>query len=50
MNLAGLIAWLAGALFALLLPSFLIPTLNAIVIACVLYLVLYPVLCKKKAE
>ncbi len=49
-NLAGLIAWLAGALFALLLPSFLIPTLNAIVIACVLYLVLYPVLCKKKAE
>ena len=48
-NPAGLIAWLVGALFALLFPSFLIPTLNAIVIACVLYLVLYPVLCKKKA-
>ncbi len=43
-NWAGVISWAAGSLIALLLPSFLIPTLNAIVISCVLYLILYPLL------
>ena len=42
-NLAGVIAWIVGSAIALLLPELLIPTLNAIVIACILYLILYPI-------
>lgn len=49
-NWAGLISWLAGAAFALALPNLLIPALNSVVIACVGYLVLYPVFCKKEAD
>lgn len=47
-NLAGLLAWLAGSAVALAFPSFLIPSVNAIVIGCVLYLILYPLLCRNK--
>ena len=42
-NWAGVIAWIVGSAIALLLPELLIPTLNAIVIACILYLILYPI-------
>ena len=42
-NWAGVIAWIVGSAIALLLPKLLIPTLNAIVIACILYLILYPI-------
>ena len=41
-NWAGIIAWAVGSAIALLLPNLLIPTLNAIVISCILYLILYP--------
>ena len=42
-NWAGVIAWIVGSAIVLLLPELLIPTLNAIVIACILYLILYPI-------
>ena len=48
-NLAGVISWAVGSLIALLFPTVLIPTLNAIVISCVLYLILYPIFYKKKS-
>jgi len=48
-NLAGVISWAVGSLVALLFPTVLIPTVNAIVIASVLYLVLYPVFYKKES-
>ena len=46
-NWAGVISWVAGSAVALLLPQLLIPTVNAIVIACVLYLILYPLFYRK---
>lgn len=49
-NWAGIISWATGSVVALLLPTFLIPTVNAIVIACVLYLILYPVFYKKAPD
>lgn len=49
-NWAGVISWAVGSVVALALPNVLIPTLNAIVITCVLYLILYPVLYKKTAK
>lgn len=49
-NLAGMISWVIGSVVALALPTFFIPTLNAIIISCVLYVILYPVFYKKKAE
>ena len=48
-NLAGMISWVIGSVVALALPTFFIPTLNAIIISCVLYVILYPVFYKKKA-
>ena len=47
-NLAGIISWLAGALFAVIFSDFFIAPINAIVISCILYLTLYPILKKKE--
>ncbi len=46
-NWAGVVSWVVGSLFALLVPGFFIPTLNAIIISCVLYIILYKVLYAK---
>ena len=47
-NWAGVISWAVGAVVALLTPNFFIPTLTAIIISCVLYLILYSVFYKNK--
>ena len=49
-NWNGPISCVIGAAVALAFPGFLVPTVNGIVVAGVVYLVLYPVLSKKKAE
>ena len=41
-NWAGILAWIGGSVVALAFPSIFVPTINGIVIACVLYLILYP--------
>ena len=48
-NIAGIVSWLAGSVVALAFPTVLVPTLNGIVIACVLYLILFPLFGKKSA-
>ena len=49
-NWAGIISWIGGSVFALAFPSIFVPTINGIVVACVLYVILYPVLAKSKKE
>ena len=49
-NWAGVIAWGVGSVVALLTPTFFIPTLTAIILACVLYLILYPIFYKNRKE
>ena len=49
-NWNGPISCIAGGVVALAFPGVLVPTLNGIVVSCVLYLILYPVLSKKKAQ
>lgn len=49
-NPAGIISWLGGAGFALVFSSFFISAINAIVISCVLYLILYPIFVKQKED
>ena len=48
-NWAGIISWLGGSAVALAFPSVLVPTINGIVVSCILYLILYPLIGKKKA-
>lgn len=48
-NWAGIISWLGGSVVALAFPTVLVPTINGIVVSCVLYLILYPIIGKKKA-
>ena len=48
-NWAGIISWLGGSAVALAFPSVLAPTINGIVVSCILYLILYPLIGKKKA-
>ena len=47
-NWAGVISWGIGSVAALLMPNFFIPTLNAIIISCVLYLILYHLFYKNR--
>lgn len=47
-NWTGIIAWVGGALFALAFPTLLVPTINGVVVACVLYLILHPILTKSR--
>ena len=49
-NWAGVISWGVGSVVAILLPGFFIPTLNAIIISCVLYLLLYHLFYKNRKE
>lgn len=49
-NWNGPISCIAGGVVALAFPGVLVPTLNGIVVSCVLYLILYPVLSRKKAQ
>ena len=49
-NWAGIISWIGGSVFALAIPTLFVPTINGIIVACVLYVVLYPVLAKNKKE
>lgn len=49
-NWAGVISWGIGSVVAILLPGFFIPTLNAIIISCVLYLLLYHLFYKNRKE
>lgn len=46
-NFAGFFAWILGAGVALLFPTIFIPSVNAIIVACISYLVLYPVFNKR---
>ena len=46
---AAPLAWLGGSVVALAFPSVLVPTINGIVVSCILYLILYPLIGKKKA-
>ena len=48
-NWAGVLSWLGGSAVALAFPSVLVPTINGIVVSCILYLILYPLIGKKKA-
>ena len=48
-NWAGVLSWLGGSVVALAFPSVLVPTINGIVVSCILYLILYPLIGKKKA-
>lgn len=49
-NLAGILSWLVGSVVALAFPTVLVPTVNGIVVACILYLILFPLLGKKASE
>ena len=49
-NLAGILSWLVGSVVALAFPTVLVPTFNGIVVACILYLILFPLLGKKASE
>ena len=49
-NLAGILSWLVGSVVALAFPTVLVPTVNGIVVACILYLILVPLLGKKASE
>lgn len=49
-NWAGIISWIGGSVFALAIPNLFVPTVNGIIVACVLYVMLYPVLVKNKKE
>lgn len=49
-NWAGMLSWITGSVVAIAFPSVLIPTLNAIVIACILYLILYSIFYKSKTD
>ncbi|MCL1895003.1 MAG: cytosine permease [Clostridiales bacterium] len=49
-NWLGVIAWVCGAAFALLLPALFIPTINAILIAIVVYVVLAKVVKSPKVN
>lgn len=48
-NKAGFVSWIIGALFAILLPNFFIPTINAIAVSCICYLIFYPIFNKDNA-
>ena len=49
-NLAGILSWLVGSVVALAFPTVLVPTVNGIVVACILHLILFPLLGKKASE
>ena len=49
-NWAGIISWIGGSVFALAFPKIFVPTINGIIVACVLYLILNPIFGKNKKE
>ena len=46
-NWAGIISWVAGSVVAIAFPNIFVPTINGIIVSCVLYLILYPLIGKK---
>ena len=48
-NWAGVLSWLGGSVVALAFPAIFVPTINGIIVACVLYLILFPLIGRKKA-
>ena len=48
-NWAGIVSWIGGSVVALAFPAIFVPTINGIIVACVLYLILFPLIGRKKA-